>query len=291
MTVAPPEHRILIIGAAGMLGHALMRFLAAAPGIDVFGAVRSRSLPAAFPNDLERLVYKQVDATEENELRALIEDVRPATVINCAGLVKQRHDGQDAEPAIISNALLPHRIARICGAANARLIHVSTDCVFSGVYGNYSEESLPDCVDVYGRTKLLGEVTYGNAVTLRTSIIGPELDRRLGLLSWFLAQTGSVKGYAGAIFSGLPTVELARVIRDHVLPNDALRGLYHVSSEPISKYDLLFLMREIYGTQTDIVRDHTVHIDRSLDSSRFRQITGYIPASWPELVRSMKAFG
>jgi len=134
-------------------------------------------------------------------------------------------------------------------------------------------------------------VTYGNAVTLRTSIIGPELDRGLGLLSWFLAQTGTVKGYAGAIFSGLPTVELARVIRDHVLPNDKLRGLYHVSSAPISKYDLLCLIRKVYGTEADIVRDDAVRIDRSLDSSRFRQMTRYVPPPWPELVAAMKAFG
>ncbi len=287
----PRGHRILIIGAAGMLGHTLMRFFAASPGINVFGAVRGENLPAAFPQDLERLVRRRIDATQEINLRAVMDDVRPDTVINCAGLIKHRDDAQNPESAIMSNALLPHRIARICSAMNVRMIHLSTDCVFSGADGNYNEQNLPDCIDVYGRTKLLGEVTYGNAVTLRTSIIGPELDRGLGLLSWFLAQTGSVKGYARAIFSGLPTVELARVIRDYILPNDKLCGLYHVSSEPISKYDLLCLIRQVYGTQADIVRDDTVRIDRSLDSGRFRQMAGYIPPPWPELVGTMKAFG
>lgn len=284
------KHRALVVGAAGMLGHVLLRFLAASPGIEVYGTVRSRALPASFPQNLNHLVRRGVDATDEEQMLALLRELSPDVVINCAGLIKQRDEGQDPEPAIISNALLPHRLAWICATVGARLVHLSTDCVFSGATGNYREESLPDCTDVYGRTKLLGEVAYGHAVTLRTSIIGPELDRGLGLVSWFLAQTGSVKGYTRAIFSGLPTVELARVIRDYVFPNLELRGLFHVSGTPISKYDLLVLLRSQYRAEVDIVRDDVVRIDRSLDSSKFRRLTRYTPPAWPELVAAMKAF-
>lgn len=279
------------MGAAGMLGHVLLRVLAASPGIEVYGTVRSRALPASFPQNLDHLVRRGVDATSERQMLGLLEELSPDAVINCAGLIKQRQEGQDPEPAIIANALLPHRLARICAPVGARLVHLSTDCVFSGATGNYREESLPDCTDVYGRTKLLGEVTYGDAVTLRTSIIGPELDRGLGLVSWFLAQTGSVKGYTEAIFSGLPTVELARVIRDYVLPNPALRGLYHVSGPAISKYDLLVVLGREYGIEVEIVRDDAVRIDRSLDASKFRGLTRYTPPTWTELVSAMKAFG
>lgn len=288
---AIPERRVVVVGAAGMLGHTLLRFLEGSPGIEVRGTVRASSLPPSLPQKFDHLVSKGVDATSQEQMLSLLEEFSPDAVINCAGLVKQRDEGQEPEPAIIANALLPHRLARICATVGARLVHISTDCVFSGATGNYREESLPDCTDIYGRTKLLGEVTYGDAVTLRTSIIGPELDRGLGLVSWFLAQTGSVKGYTKAIFSGLPTVELARVIRDYVLPNRELCGLFHVSGTPISKYDLLVLLRSQYGVEVDIVRDDVVRVDRSLDSSRFRRLTRYTPPAWPELVAAMKAFG
>ena len=181
---------------------------------------------------------------------------------------------------------------RACAAWWARLVHVSTDCVFTGRQGGYRESDVPDALDLYGRSKLLGEVDAPNAVTLRTSIIGPELGGGAqGLVGWFLAQRGRVKGFTRAVFSGLPTLELARVIEQHVLPRPELRGTWHVSTAPIDKHALLQLVKQAWGRDTEIEPDAQLVIDRSLDSSRFRAATGYTPAPWPQLVAEMKAFG
>ena len=175
---------------------------------------------------------------------------------------------------------------------NARFIHMSTDCVFSGRDGLYRESDFADADDLYGRSKYLGEVDYPNAITLRTSIIGHELGGGArSLVGWFLAQDGSVQGYSKAIFSGLPTVELARVIKDYVLPRPEMNGLWHVSAEPIDKLELLRLVAKAYGKQIEIRPDDSVRIDRSLNSDRFRAETGFEPLPWPELVRSMCNFG
>jgi dTDP-4-dehydrorhamnose reductase len=193
--------------------------------------------------------------------------------------------------AIPINSLLPHRLAQLCAIAGSRLLHVSTDCVFSGSKGMYKESEASDAHDLYGQSKYLGEVDYSHAVTLRTSIIGREFTSAHGLIDWFLSQQGSVRGYTKAIFSGLPTVELARVMHDFVLPNPGLRGLYHVSAEPIDKYTLLQQVAQAYGKAIQIQPDERVAIDRSLDSTRFRAATGYAPPPWPELIVRMRDFG
>jgi dTDP-4-dehydrorhamnose reductase len=231
-----------------------------------------------------------VDVESIDSLTRLFAEVRPQVVINCIGLVKQRAEGDDPLSALPINALLPHRLARLCAVAGARFVHVSTDCVFAGTRGAYVETDAPDAQDLYGRSKLLGEVDYPHAITLRTSIIGHELDSAHGLVGWFLAQQGPVRGFSKAVFSGLPTVELARVIRDHVLPYPSLRGLYHVSAAPIDKYSLLKLVAQTYRRTNDITPEDKVVIDRSLDSSLFRAATRYQPPEWPELVRRMRDF-
>jgi dTDP-4-dehydrorhamnose reductase len=169
-------------------------------------------------------------------------------------------------------------------------VHVSTDCVFSGKQGNYTESDLADAQDVYGRSKLLGEVDYPHAVTLRTSIIGHELRSAHGLIDWFLSQQARVKGYTEAVFSGLPTCELARVVRDFVIPHASLRGVYHVAAEPISKHDLLQIVNREYGKNLQIEPDDQVKINRSLDASRFMETTGYVASAWPDLIAKMHEF-
>jgi dTDP-4-dehydrorhamnose reductase len=212
-------------------------------------------------------------------------------VINGIGLIKQLPSAHDPISAIKINALLPHQLARVCAAQNARLIHISTDCVFSGSKGLYRESDTPDATDLYGRTKLMGEIEYGNALTLRTSIIGPELHSNSSLLDWFLSQTGSVKGFTKAVFSGLPTVEIARVIADYVIPRPTLTGLYHVASQPINKHALLSLIAQIYQKNIDIMPDDKLVIDRSLNSDRFCDDTGYHAPQWDELITRMYKFG
>jgi dTDP-4-dehydrorhamnose reductase len=282
--------RILVLGASGMLGSAVFRLLAATPGLDVTGTVRDAGRVAAWPEALQAALLTDVDALDEEGLADTLERTHPDVVINCVGLIKQLAAASDPLQALPVNALLPHRLARLAALSGVRVVHVSTDCVFSGRKGGYREFDVPDAEELYGKSKQLGELLdYPHAVTLRTSIIGHELDTQLALVDWFLAQSGSVRGYTQAIFSGLPTVELATVIRDHVLPRRELHGLYHVSAEPIDKCALLRLIAEVYGKAIEIVPDDSVAIDRSLDSTRFRAATGYCPPAWPELVRRMHA--
>ena len=186
--------------------------------------------------------------------------------------------------------MLPHRLARLCQLVGARLVHISTDCVFDGARGRYLESDPSDAKDLYGRSKYLGEVAYGHTLTLRTSIIGHELSSAHGLVGWFLAQQGRVKGYTRAIFSGLPTVELACMVRDVVVPRPDLHGLYHVASQPIAKYDLLLLLAKVYGKKIEVIPDEAVVIDRSLDATRWREATGYVAPNWNALVNAMHEF-
>ncbi|WP_423198192.1 dTDP-4-dehydrorhamnose reductase [Cupriavidus sp. H19C3] len=282
--------RILVLGASGMLGNAVLREFSRSTGFESFGTVRSGAAARLLPGELQPRVVAGVDVENFDSLAKAFERVRPDVVINCVGLVKQLAEADDALAAIPINSLLPHRLARLCGVAGARFVQMSTDCVFSGAKGMYLEEDFSDAKDLYGRSKYLGEVDYPNAITLRTSIIGHELDGARSLVCWFLAQPGPVKGFRRAIFSGLPTVEIARLIRDHVIPHPELHGLYHVSAEPINKFDLLALVARTYGKTIEIQPDDQFVIDRSLDSRRFRQATGYQPKPWPELVQSMHAF-
>lgn len=284
------DTRVLVLGATGMLGNAMLRFFADSPGFEAHGSARSPSGVRLLREDLRDRVHAGVDVENPDALARLLDEVRPQAVVNCIGLVKQLAEADDPLAALPINALLPHRLARLCSLAGARLVHVSTDCVFSGTRGQYKESDAPDAQDLYGRSKLLGEVDYPNAVTLRTSIIGHELNSAHGLVGWFLAQAGSVRGYAKAVFSGFPTVELARIVRDFVLPHPELTGLYHASAAPIDKLTLLRLVGAQYDHPVQIVPDERVVIDRSLDSSRFRAATGYVPPEWAELVRRMHAF-
>lgn len=282
--------KILVLGATGMLGHAVVRVLSENPEFDVSGTVRAESGKRFFPPHLAERLVTGVDVENQDSLTQALISSRPDVVINCIGLVKQLAQADDPLQALPINALLPHRLAKLCNLANARLVQISTDCVFSGTTGNYVESDFPNAYDLYGRSKLLGEVGYENSITLRTSIIGHELHSPHSLIDWFLAQQGTCRGYTSAIFSGLPTVVLAQIIRDVVIPRPELFGLYHVSADPISKYDLLQLVAKVYEKEIQIVPDDSLKIDRSLDSSRFRAATGYIPPDWEKLVNSMFAY-
>jgi dTDP-4-dehydrorhamnose reductase len=283
--------KVLVLGASGMLGNAVLRLLSESQGYEVFGSVRSAAAMRLLPPQAAKRIVTGVDVENQDSLAALLGRVRPDAVINCIGIVKQLQEASDPLTTLPINALLPHRLARMCDLAGARLVHVSTDCVFSGSKGMYLESDPPDAVDLYGRSKSLGEVDYPHAVTLRTSIIGHELGGSAhGLVEWFLSQKDTVKGFTRAVFSGLPTVELAAVIRDRVLPARELRGVYHVSAAPIDKHSLLNLLAQSYDHPIGIVPDGQLVIDRSLDSTRFRRATGYEPPAWPELVRRMAEF-
>jgi dTDP-4-dehydrorhamnose reductase len=273
-----------------MLGHVLFSHLSGRPDFMAFATVRgTKDLDRWFPPDLLQRIRGGVDAERFDTVVPVLEEIRPDVVVNCIGVVKQLPLAKDPIVSISVNALFPHRLARACGKAGIRMIHIGTDCVFSGEMGNYRESDLPDATDLYGRTKLLGEVDSPHCVTLRTSLIGHELSGGHGLIEWFLGQEGEVRGFARAVFSGFPTVELAGIVAERVIPNKVLAGLYHVSSAPVSKYELLRLVQERYGKKIRIERDEAFACDRSLDSSRFREATGYQPPPWPTMVARMHA--
>jgi dTDP-4-dehydrorhamnose reductase len=282
--------RTLVLGATGMLGNAVLRVFAADPKFEVFGSSRGRALLDRLPQGLGERVLSGYDVESPDALNRLFAAARPQLVINCVGLVKQLSAANEVLDAVPLNTILPHRLAVLAQACGARLIQVSTDCVFSGKQGAYVEKDFADADDVYGRSKFLGEVDYPHAITLRTSIIGHELDGGRSLIGWFLSQRGPVTGFTRAVFSGLPTVELASVMKDFVVPRPELRGLYHVSAAPIDKCSLLRLVASVYGRDNPIQPADQPVIDRSLDSTRFRRATGYEPPGWPELVKSMHAF-
>ncbi len=283
--------KMLVLGASGMLGNAMFRFFHDDPLHEVFGTLRSNRMMQSFDSTLHDHLIPNVDVENTDALLALMAKVKPEVVVNCIGLVKQLSEADDPLQALPINALLPHRLSRLCAVAGARLIHFSTDCVFSGRHGAYLESDQPDATDLYGRSKLLGEVVAEpHAITLRTSIIGHELAGARSLVGWFLSQEQRTKGFRRAIFSGLPTVEVARVVRDFILPRADLHGLHHLSAEPINKFELLTLVARAYGKSITIEPSDVLVIDRSLNSDRFRQLTGFKPAPWPDLIAAMHDF-
>src|SRR5450830_385275 len=280
--------RILVFGAGGMIGSAMFKELDEHPQWQVWGTLRSGNGKNFFSERQAERLLNVSDVEKNDQLVRVFAQVQPHVVINCIGITKHHKEAEDPLLAIPLNALLPHRMSDLCKVAGARLIHVSTDCVFAGTRGNYIEDDAPDAIDVYGKSKYLGEVTsVAHAITLRTSTIGHELNSAYGLLEWFLAQKSSCKGFNRAVFSGLPNTVFAKVVREYVIPRPELHGLYHVGAEPIGKYELLQLIASQYGKQIDIIREDDFVIDRSLNSERFTQATGYRAAPWVNLIRAM----
>jgi dTDP-4-dehydrorhamnose reductase len=278
--------RILILGGDGMLGHQLLARLA--PRHDCRVTLR-RPLDdyASFGLFRPQNAYGGIELRTPDALLPILARFRPEAVVNAAGIVKQRPTAEEAIPNLEINALLPHRLALACGGIGARLVHMSTDCVFSGRKGNYTETDLADAEDLYGRVKYLGEVHAPNCITLRTSIIGRELARKTGLLEWFLAQSGTIQGYRKAIFSGFTTIEMARIIEMLLTRFPDAAGVYHVSSEPISKFELLNHFGRRLGHGVEIVPYDDFCCDRSLDSGRFRSEFGYRPPDWPAMAAEL----
>ena len=280
--------KILVLGATGLLGNAMFRVLSQADNLEVYGTARTVTAGVYFtPNLASRLITVQ-NLEDSKQLVMLFDMIAPDIVVNCTAL--PRGQVQDLAQVIAVFSLLPRRLQHICRERDIRLIQIGSDGVFSGKRGGYSEDDLPDAKDSYGVAKILGEVDGPRTLTLRTSMLGPELATQLGLLSWFLAQKNECRCYTHAIFSGFPTVVLAQIVRDVIIPNEGLHGIYHVAAEPISKFDLLDLVRQQYGKQILMIPDDSVIIDRSLSAERFRRQTGYSPPSWQEMIATMHAF-
>nr|WP_321500597.1 SDR family oxidoreductase [uncultured Dethiosulfovibrio sp.] len=280
--------KILILGCSGMLGHKLFQTLSDSADLDVYGTTRDTGFAKHLPEKMAKKVRPHVDATNFDSVIRALASIQPDLVINGIGLIKQLPEASDPLSSITTNSQLPHRISLVCRTAGARMIHISTDCVFKGDKGHYTEEDPSDATDLYGKTKYLGEVEYPHCVTLRTSIIGHEHKGGYGLVEWFLSQEGKkVQGYTNAIFSGLTTLELSNVIHKHIIPDSSISGLYQVSTDPISKYDLINTIKDVYNLDVEIEPFDDFKLDRSLESHKFRKKTGYNPPSWRELIESM----
>jgi len=281
--------RFLILGATGMLGHKLMQRLT--PGHEVWGTVRGpvEQAPGIAGIAAARLIGG-VTAADLASIRLAVERVRPEALLNCIGIVKQIDAAKDPVLSIAINALLPHQLADLCAAAGVRLIHFSTDCVFSGRRGPYRDADPPDPADLYGRSKLLGEVERRGCLTLRTSIVGRELRRGTGLFDWFFSRRGGeVRGYRNALYTGLTTLAMADLVRLLLESHPELSGVWQVSGEAIDKCRLLELVNQVCGLGIRILPDLDFQCDRRLDSSRFRAATGWAPPTWQSMIETMHA--
>jgi dTDP-4-dehydrorhamnose reductase len=279
--------KILVIGATGMLGYSLFKNLSDDSNLDVYGTVRNIKGKERFFRGCEENVFKNVDVSDLATIETVLKELKPDVVINCIGLIKQHNISKQHVDAISINSLLPHQLASLCDKHACKLIHFSTDCIFDGKKGMYSEEDIPDALDLYGRSKCLGEVDYAPHLTLRTSIIGHELDSAVSLVDWFLSQKNCTKGFSKAIFSGLPTSVVARLLIEKILPAYELSGLYQLSVDPIDKFRLLNLVADIYNKKIDIIESTELQIDRSLNSEKLRDALSLEIPTWEVLVAEM----
>ncbi len=273
-----------------MLGSAMFRFFSEKNTHEVWGTIRNKSTLRFFSENNHARIIADVDVLNHHTLTTILAQIKPDYVINCIGLVKQLAEVDDPLITLPINAMLPHHLARLCDLAGAKLLQISTDCVFSGCKGNYTEEDTSDATDLYGKSKFIGELDYAHTVTVRTSIVGHELQSKHSLIDWFLSQKESCKGYSKAIFSGLPTITLAEIIHDYIISNSHLQGVYHVASSPVSKFELLSLIAEQYDQKTAIIEDKSVEIDRSLNAEKFKLATGYVAPSWPVLIKQLHQY-
>ncbi len=282
--------KILVLGASGMLGHKVFEVLSSNKEYDVYGTVtRMASFKNTLPTNFADKIIENIFADKIDTVENLLLKQKPDVVINCIGVIKQNEDSKSTKNCIVLNALFPQQVAELCEKLNCRFITIATDCVFDGQKGTaYLDDDLPTCHDVYGMTKYLGEIRNGNTLTLRTSIIGHELGSNLSLLDWFLSQsTENTKGFTKAIFSGFTTFAFAKLLDEKIIPNKDLKGFYHISVNPISKYELLSLVAKAYQKKINVIPDSNLSINRSLNSDRLRKIIAYQPPSWEELIKNM----
>jgi len=278
--------RVLILGGTGMLGHKLVQLYQYY--FDTWTTIRAcyQDYSDFFPKQTG--IYKSVDPFQFGRIANIIDETHPDVVVNCIGVIKQLPTATDPIISLTINSLFPNRLAKFCQTSRIRLIHVSTDCVFNGRKGMYTEEDISNAEDLYGRTKFLGEVTGPNCLTLRTSIIGRELRSSNGLLEWFLSNRGQcIKGFTKAIYTGFTTTALGLIIREIIEDYPGLSGLYHVASKPINKYDLLCLANRVFDAGVEIRKDNTFICDRSLDSTRFCKETNIKIPTWESMIEEL----
>ncbi|MCR4081618.1 dTDP-4-dehydrorhamnose reductase family protein [Providencia stuartii] len=270
--------KVVILGSNGMLGHSLLKNI---KNCQLYGIQRKAS---------EQKNIITINDFFSNELYNSLDILSPDVIINCVGVIKQKNISNDVLHTLPINSIFPHLLAQYTEKNNSRLIHFSTDCIFDGKEGMYGDEHEFSAKDLYGISKYLGEIKNNpSTLTLRVSIIGHGIEPNDSLIDWFISQNGTeVKGYTKAYFSGLPCKEIANILTNYIIYNEELFGLYNLSADRISKFDLLKLVAQKYHLNIKINECDSLVIDRSLNSERFKKATGYKNKTWPELIGLMK---
>ena len=282
--------KILVFGSTGMLGHKIINYLQAQGSIDVEFTVRNSRKQEICKKIFGRKARFIFNGNNPESALDIICKYNPDFCINCLGIIKQLDNTENFIEYIKINSLLPHYLSNYCSKNNSRLIHISTDSVYSGIKGNYNEDDIPDPQDYYSRSKLLGEVSNKNDITIRTSIIGPEINNSKGILEWFKSCDKTVYGYSDVLFSGFPTIELSRIIYQYIIKKEVKNGIYNISSKPISKLNLLKLINKSYGLNKNIIEDKSLKINRTLDCSKFKKETNFVSKEWNSMIEKMREF-
>jgi dTDP-4-dehydrorhamnose reductase len=281
--------RVLILGGAGMLGHKMWQALSARYAETYVTLRKPREVYARYGLFDSDRVRDRIDAGDFTAVERCLNEIGPDVIVNCVGMTYRHPSARSQLASIALNALFPHQLAQ-WAEAKARVIHFSTDCVFDGRVGGYTEASPVSSDDVYGRTKSLGEITGPGCLTLRSSMIGRELERGTELVEWLIAQDHkTIKGYRNATFTGLSTLLWTRVVVDVIERHPELSGLFHVTTDPISKYELLRLLAAAYQLEIQIDPDDEVVCHRNLDGSKFAALTGFRAPPWSAIVAEMAA--
>ena len=284
--------KILILGSNGLVGNTITRYFFEKENYQTIAILRDCTKLKLFHKKFHQKFLVIENILDYEETKKIIKSVKPDILINCLGITNKemKINPMQIEKFITINSLFPHWLQRLCSNIDARLIHFSTDCIFSGNKGFYSENDIPDPPDIYGRSKLLGELNYENTLTIRKSVIGHELASKKGLLEWFLAQNNYVQGYKNVIFSGITVLELARLIDTYIIPRSDLKGILNISGQSISKFDLLKILANVYNKSIEIIPNESMNINRTLNGSQFNKLTGYRISSWSSLIKSMYEF-
>ncbi len=284
--------KILILGSNGLVGNTITKYFFEREDYQTIAILRDYSKLKLFHKKFHQKFLVIENILDYVETEKIIKSIKPDILINCLGITNKEIliNPIQLEKIITINSLFPHWLQRICSDLGARLIHLSTDCIFSGNKGFYSEQDIPDPPDIYGRSKLLGELNYENTLTIRKSVIGHELASKKGLLEWFLDQTNFVQGYKNVIFSGITVLELARLIDTYIIPRRDIKGILNISGESISKFDLLKILAHVYNKSIEIIPSESMKINRTLNGSQFNKLTGYRISSWSSLIKSMYEF-
>ncbi|MGZ3748340.1 MAG: dTDP-4-dehydrorhamnose reductase family protein [Pseudobdellovibrionaceae bacterium] len=284
------QNSIVVLGCSGMLGHKLMQTISETTDYHVYGTVRTTdsSRINKLPRNKNTTIVGNIDADNLNNLQKLLIETRPVAVVNCIGIVKQLPEGSQPIPSIKINSLLPHQLAEMSQKVGSRFFHFSTDCVYSGTKGFYNESDATDPQDLYGKSKAICEVGGPGCFTIRSSIIGPELDSHLGLFEWFCRQKGKrVKGYRNALYTGFTTAAMSRILIMLIEKFPEMSGVWNVASNPISKYEILCKINKVLNLGITIDEDQSYAMNRTLDGSKFQKATDFIPPSWDEMISQL----